>query len=426
MSVSVAVLGAGMVGVSCALALRRAGFEVTLIDRREPGRETSHGNAGVVARSSLVPFNHPGLWSTLPRLLGNRSPGFSYDPAYLLRRLGWATAFLANARFASLERTATALDALIQLSTDVHRQWLTESGARGRLRENGWLLLYRSVAGLEAAAATRAVLQRFGVRVQTLDRVGLAALEPSLAPVFERAVWVQDALSVDDPGEVVRAYAACFVAGGGRLCQGEALGIRPDAGVWRVDLSDAPALQARHLVVALGPWSPALLAPLGLRVPMAFERGYHMHYAGVPGVGLSRPVHDGGGGYVLTPMARGLRLTTGVELADRDAPPDPRPLAAAERAARQVLPLGERLDAEPWLGRRPTLPDSRPAIGAVTGLPGLWLAFGHQHIGFSTGPGTGMLLAALVRGATPPIDPRPFRPERFGGLAARAGRGRSG
>jgi D-amino-acid dehydrogenase len=165
------------------------------------------------------------------------------------------------------------------------------------------------------------------------------------------------------------------------------------------------------VVVALGPWSKAVLeAQLGLRVPMAFERGYHMQYSGAGRLG--RPLYDVDGGYVLGAMGSGLRLTTGVELNDQEAPPDLTQLTLAEKAAREAFPLGERQLATPWMGCRPTLPDSRPAIGHCPGHPGLWLAFGHQHIGVSTGPGTAALLGALMDGEPGPVPAAPFRPQR--------------
>ncbi|MFP5405626.1 MAG: NAD(P)/FAD-dependent oxidoreductase, partial [Gammaproteobacteria bacterium] len=149
MDETVAVIGAGIVGVACALELQRRGAQVVLIDRREPGRETSWGNAGVIARSSLVPFNNPGLWRALPRLMGNRTPQFRYDPLFLARNAGWAVRFLSRARRSAFEETAKALDSLIRLSAGEHRRLLAEAGASGRLRDNGWLFLYRSPAAYE-------------------------------------------------------------------------------------------------------------------------------------------------------------------------------------------------------------------------------------------------------------------------------------
>lgn len=416
MSSTVAVLGAGMVGVSCALELQRRGHQVTLVDRLGPGRETSYGNAGVLARSSLIPFNNPGLWASLPTLLKNRTAQFRYNPAYLARHPGWALGFMARARQVPFQETAAALDALIRLSQPAHHRWLAEAGQSHRLRDNGWIFLYRSQAAFDAGQLGRDTLAQHGVRTEPLDAEALHALEPHLRPLFARALWVRDAASVDSPGAVTESYARLFSARGGRLVQAPVRGLARTGpgGAWQLDLGEAGPLSAQRVVLALGPWSKGFLQQhLGLSVPMAFERGYHMHYAAEGDATLSRPVYDSAGGYVLSPMAQGLRLSTGVELTDLDAPPNLTQLDLAEAAARQAFALAQRLEAQPWLGRRPTLPDSRPVIGAAPGQPGLWLAFGHQHIGFSTGPGTALLLGALMDGEPPPVAAAPFRPERF-------------
>lgn len=413
MGAEVAVVGAGMVGVAIALELKRRGRKVTLIDRREPGRETSFGNAGVISPSSFIPFNHPGLWRTLPRLLGNRSAELHYHPAYVARHLGWALGFLRRANRADAEATGEALHPLIMLSLEEHRRLLQEAGESGRLRETGWLHLYRSGAGFERAKPQRETLARFGVRTEVLGPAALADLEPHLKPVFPRALWLKDAASVDNPGAVVTAYARRFTERGGRIVQVEVADLERSGDRWVVIGAGGQRIEADDVVVALGPWSGTFLARQGLRVPLAYERGYHMHYGAEGNAILGRPVLDVAGAYLLTPMEQGLRLTTGVELGERDAPPSPAQLGMAEASARTAFPLAARLQPEPWLGRRPTLPDSRPIIGRAPGRPGLWLAFGHQHIGFMTGPGTAALLGALMTGDAPPLDPAPFRAERF-------------
>ncbi len=409
----VIVLGAGMVGVCCALELQRRGMDVTLFDRQAPGQETSHGNAGVLARSSLMPFNHPGLWRQLPRLLRNDTVQFRYRPGYLARNLGWAASFLWRARPSVFQETATALDSLIRLSAPEHQRLLAEAGIRHRLRDTGWIFLFRSEAAWQGSALARSAYARHQVPTQALDPAELARLEPALAPIFARALWIQGSYSVDDPQAVVRAYADLFQRSGGTFKPLRAAAIRRDVDRWTVQGDQgSDSLSAPALVVALGPWSKALLKTTGIDLPMAFERGYHMHYAPGSGPALGRPVYDTGGGYVLSPMARGLRLTTGVELDDCEAPARPVQLDLAETRAREALDLGARLDSQAWLGRRPTLPDSRPMIGQAPRHPGLWLALGHQHIGFSTGPGTASILGELMAGEGGERHAA-FRPSRF-------------
>lgn len=408
------VLGAGMVGVACAIALRARGLAVTVLDPLGPGAATSHGNAGVLARSSLMPFNHPGLWAQLPALLRGKHPGFRYHLPWVLGQWRWGLSFLGHARNAAFQETTAALDALIRHSGTLHRRWMAQAGMAHRRRDDGWLFLYRSLAGFEGGAFGRETLARFGVAMQALDAHALHDLEPHLRPVFQRALWVQDASAVDSPGEVVRGYAAWLQALGGTVRTDEANGLaRSDAG-WAVHTLGGATLDADHVVVALGPWSRDFLhAQFGFRLPMGFERGQHRHFHPLEGRALNRPVYDTAGGYVLAPMAQGLRLTTGVELNAQPAPPHRGQLEAAERSAREAMPLGKRTDDPDWLGSRPTLPDSRPMIGACPGQNGLWLALGHQHIGFSTGPGTGELLAQLMFGEPTVVDPHPFRPQRF-------------
>ncbi len=409
----IAVLGAGMVGVCCALELQRRGFDVTLIDRLEPGRETSHGNAGVLARSSLLPFNNPALWANLPKLLTNKSVSLRYDPWFLARNLGWALGYLARARQATYLETATALDALICLSTREHQRLLQEAGATARAQAKGWVFLYRTLEAYQKAAFSRDVLAMFKVATEVLTPTDLNDLEPHLRPIFKQALWVKDAISIDSPGKLVEDYARLFNSRGGCLQQRNIHALEEnDAGLVLTD-ADGARVSADRVLVALGPWSCDLLQGFGLRVPMAFERGYHMHYATAGNATLNRPVFDTAGGCVLSPMDGGIRLTTGVELTARDAPKNSAQLDLAEGAARQAFPLEERQLRDPWLGSRPTLPDSRPVIGLAPRSRNLWLAFGHQHIGFSTGPGTASLLGALMTGEEPPIDAAPFRPDRF-------------
>ena len=415
---TVAVLGAGMVGVTTALELQRRGMRVTLMDRRAPGLETSYGNAGVIARSSLMPFNHPKLWGTLPSLLRNQGAGFRYSPSFVASNLGWALGFVGRARQSVFEETTAALDDLIRLSTAEHRRLLGEVNALHRLRDNGWLFLYRSAQAFDAPGAQlgRETMARFGIATQALNAGELRDLEPVLQPVFSKALWIRDSCSVNSPGAVVKAYADAFVARGGQLQTCELRTLRSSGeGRWQIVDGHGNAQEFGRVVIALGPWSQKFMAELGVDIPMGFERGYHMHYApGSAENSLQRPIYDTAGGYVLSPMEQGLRLSTGVELNRCDAPMKPVQLDITEAAARQALPLGRRLEHPLWMGRRPTLPDSRPVIDEMPGRPGLWLAFGHQHIGFSTGPGTAALLAAMMLGDKQlPMNPHPFRASRF-------------
>jgi D-amino-acid dehydrogenase len=406
----VAVLGAGIVGVSAAYAARQRGLSVTLVDRREPGRETSYGNAGILSSGSISPLNKPSLWNALPKYLTNRHPALRWDPVWSMKNVGWLVRFLANATPAQTRPRAVALHSLIGASLKLHREWIVKADAAQRIRETGWLKAWRSEA-VAAAKAEQAVLAEFGIGSELLDRQGISALEPNILPAYRVGLLHTDTASVDSPGNVVSAYARMFAGSGGEIRQSEIRAIAPEVNGWRVVLSDG-AITARHVVVALGPWSADLLRPLGYRVPLAFERGYHREFKPNASRPLLRPIHDAEGAFLMTPMEQGIRVTSGVELTARDAPSSFAQLDAVVPMARSVVEFGEAV-GEPWRGARPTLPDSLPMIGPAPRHANLWLAFGHQHIGFTTGPATGVAITAMIAGAPPPFEAAAFSPSRY-------------
>jgi D-amino-acid dehydrogenase len=406
----VIVLGAGIVGVSTAIAARQRRLSVVLVDRREPGSETSFGNAGILSSGSILPLNKPSLWSALPTYMTNRHAALRWDPVWALRNIDWLVRFLANATTSRIKPRATALHGLIGASLKLHREWIVKADAAQRIRETGWLKAWRSEA-VAAAKGEQAFLAEYGIASQLLDRQAISALEPNILPVYKVGLLHTQTASVDSPGAVVQAYARMFVGSGGEIRQSQIMAIMPDGEGWRVVLADGEA-SARHVVVALGPWSADLLRPLGYRVPMAFERGYHREFKPNPARSLQRPIHDAEGSFLMTPMEQGIRVTTGVELTARDAPSSFAQLDQVVPVARGVLEFGEAV-GEPWRGARPTLPDSLPMIGPAPRHSGLWLAFGNQHIGFTTGPATGTAIAAMIGGATPSFDASAFSPGRY-------------
>jgi D-amino-acid dehydrogenase len=406
----VVVLGAGIVGVSAAFSVRQRGMSVVLVDRREPGSETSYGNAGVLSSGSISPLNNPSLWSALPKYLGNQHAALRWNIGWVVRNPDWVLRFLANATQSRLRPRATALHGLIGASLKLHREWIVKAGAGARIRETGWLKAWRSDA-VASAKLEQALLAEYGIESQLLDRQDISALEPNIVPVYKVGLLHTQTASVDSPGNVVKAYAKMLAGAGGEVRQSDIKAIVPDADGWRVVLADG-AIAARHVVVALGPWSSDILRPLGYRVPLAFERGYHREYKPNPARLLRRPIHDADGSFLMTPMENGVRVTSGVELTDRDAPSSFAQIDAVEPMARGVVEFGDTV-GETWRGSRPTLPDSLPMIGPAPRHSNLWLAFGNQHIGFTTGPATGAAIAAMIGGVPPSFDVTAFAPGRY-------------
>jgi D-amino-acid dehydrogenase len=408
--VDVAVLGAGIVGVSAAIAARQRGLSVVLADRREPGSETSYGNAGILSSGSILPLNKPSLFRTLPSYLSNTHAALRFNPSWVIRNVDWIARFLANAVPSRTLPRAQALHGLIGASLKLHREWIVKANAAHRIRETGWLKVWRSEA-VDAARQEQAFLAQFGIESELLDRQAISALEPNIVPLYKTGLLHTQTASVDSPGAVVKAYARMLANSGGEIRRSDIRAIEPAADGWRVVLADGMIL-ARHIVVALGPWSADLLRPLGYRVPLAFERGYHQEFVPNPARALQRPIHDAEGSFLMTPMENGIRVTSGVELTDRDAPSSFAQLDMVVPMARSVVEFGATI-GEPWRGSRPTLPDSLPMIGLAPRHAGLWLAFGNQHIGFTTGPATGSAIAAMIAGEKPTFDVAPFSPSRY-------------
>jgi D-amino-acid dehydrogenase len=406
------VLGAGIVGTSTALELAKRGLSVALVDRRGPGEETSYGNAGVIGGAGVYPMAFPDDPRQLLRIALKRSPLANYHLGFLPKIAPWLLAFRAASKPEKLVETARIMRPLLARALGEHEILLRESGAERFLRKDGWISIYRSDQNFAALEPELELGATLGVRAVKLDVEGARALEPSLNPVFRHAMHWPDIASVSDPLAVTRAYAARFTQLGGVVLKGDARSLHRADGAWRVETAEGP-IDAGQAVVTLGPWAPDLLVPLGIRLPLAVKRGYHRHFRPRGNAALSRPVVDPENGYALAPMQQGIRLTTGAEFADRDAPPTPVQLARVTPEAAKLFPLGEPVEATPWMGSRPCFADSRPVVGRAPGHSGLWLNYGHGHYGLTLGPITGRILAEMMIGTPPMMDPAPFSAERF-------------
>lgn len=411
MGTDVLVLGAGMVGTCTALQLALRGHSVALVDRQAPGNETSYGNAGILQREAVEPYAFPRAWSAVLDVALKRG----MDVDYHLRALPSIVSPLARywhasapSRYAPIARDHRRL---IEHCLNEHQALIAESGAGALVRKEGYRLGFRSQAAMDSMAARAVALQaQHGIRHALLDGDALARAEPGLRRRLAGAVHWLDPWSVSDPGALVQHYADRFAALGGHVAEGDAATLTERAGGWQVQSTSGP-LTARHAVIALGPWAKELTSTLGYKLPLFVKRGYHRHYRGGPGLRLA--LLDAERGFVMAPMARGMRLTTGAEFARLGAPSTPVQLEKVERAARELIDLPEPLEAEPWLGNRPCTVDMKPVIGPAPKHPGLWFNFGHAHQGFTLGPVSGRLMADMIEGTTPFVDPTPYSPLRF-------------
>lgn len=405
------MLGAGMVGTSTALQLARRGHAVVLVDRHEPGRETSFGNAGILQREAVEPPAFPRQWSALRQAALRRGTDVHYQFAALPTLLPHLWRYWTASAPARYRAIAAEYGRLIEHSRSEHETLIAECGAGELVRKDGYLQAFRTHVRFDAGAArAQRLSQAQGLAMRLLDGAGVRRAEPGLHGALAGAVHWLDPWSISDPGELVTRYARRFIALGGRVVQGDAASLQALAPGWQVQTRDG-AVQAPNAVIALGPWSMALVRRIGYRWPLFLKRGYHRHFTGGPG--LQRPLLDAERGCVLAPTSQGMRLTTGAEFARLDDPASPVPMAKATRAARELLDLPEAVEAVPWLGSRPCTADMKPVIGPAPRERGLWFNVCHAHHGFTLGPVSARLLADLIEGERPIVDPAPYLPGRF-------------
>lgn len=387
------VLGAGIVGTTSALILQARGHSVILVDRGQPGQETSFGNAGIIQSEAVEPYPMPLAPRALWDIATGRSNDVRWSPRSLLAQAGPLLRYVRHSLPAAHARAIATYRRLIPEACTAHAPLIADAGAEALIARDGYLELFRNAQSLDAGhAAALRFRADYGVGVQVLDSAGLRAAEPALRADLPGAIHWTDSWTVRDPAALTARYAALFLAQGGQIVQADAMGLQQAGAGWQLA---GAGLQAQHVVIALGPWSGEVTARFGLRVPMVLKRGYHQHMR--PAQMPRHTLADLDNGVVLSPMAAGLRIATGADLG-ADADPAPRQLQRGQAAAAQLL--GSLDPAGPvWTGRRPCMPDMLPVVGAIPGRPGLWAHFGHGHHGLTLAAVTSGLLADALGGA---------------------------
>jgi len=412
---AVIVVGAGVVGLCCAWSLVERGFAVTIVDPEPPGSGCSSGNAGALSPGSVVPLALPGAAVNGLRMLLDRDAALTIKPSHALRVAPWLVRFVRAAAPHRVEAAASALAALNSHALEEHSRLMAAVGAPGLVRTEGQLYLYRDEGQLAKDAVSWALRHRHGGRVRRLDGAELREVEPEIGPDYRIGMLVEDGGHCVDPFRHAQVVARALDAAGARFVRTlvTAIDVAEDGHVNGVS-SEAGKLATEHVVLAAGAWSAKLLKPLGYRIPLESQRGYHLDFLS-SGVTLRRPVVPADRKVFVTPMEGRIRVAGSVEFAGlSDAPTRRRAeLLIADLAA--VFPEADLSRPEPfWMGHRPCLPDSLPVIGSAPDHRGLWLAFGHGHLGLTGSAPTGRIIAALLAGEPPNIDLAPYAIERFG------------
>jgi D-amino-acid dehydrogenase len=408
----IAVIGAGIVGVSTALHLQRDGLTVTVIDERNPGEGTSRGNAAVVAVDSISPVATPGVLWDVPKYLMDPLGPLAIRWSYLPKIAPWLLRFVAASNPRRVEEIATALASILGKATEVHRDFAQAIGEASMLRPTGWLGVFESDKKFQGYQWDLDLQKRHGIEYQVLKQEEIRQFEPALQPIFRHAVYYPQNSYVADNFRLVRELAALFAKNGGTIVKAKVTGFGFGAnGPNAVNTTDR-SIACDAVVVAAGAWSKKLTGMLGHSVPLDTERGYHVTLPKAQKM-PRMPLYSGDHSFAVTPLEIGLRFAGTVELGGLEAPPNYQRAEILMKHGRRMFGDLDETGRSDWMGFRPSMPDSLPVISRGKRYANTYFAYGHGHLGLTLGPITGKLIADLVAGRNPGIDLSPFRIDRF-------------
>jgi glycine/D-amino acid oxidase-like deaminating enzyme len=408
----IAVIGAGVVGLSTALYLRRSGRDVTIIDPLPPPGGASYGNAGMISADTSVPIALPGMLRKVPSWLTDPLGPLAVRPSYFPKALPWLMRWIAASR---MPRVLEISDAMRALHKDAFLCWKELLGPQNfadLVRPAGQVHVWETDAETPGAALERQLRERQGIASQALTSDDLRQMFPGISTAVRRGVLVPGNGYTVSPQRIVQTLHRLFLEAGGRVVPESVMKIMPREGGGYDLMTNVGFHTAQQIVVAAGAWSVRLLGPLGVRVPLETERGYHVMLP-TPNVSLTTTLSNKSRSFGVTPMEQGLRVAGTVEIAGLDAPPDERRAKALLANVRTMFPDVNTDGHRFWMGFRPSTPDSLPIVGEVAGRPGLFLAVGHGHFGMTGGPPSGRLLSQLINHQPTAFNAAAYGPQRF-------------
>lgn len=421
---TVAVIGAGIVGLCAALEIQRSGHEVVIIEPEEPGgrQAASYGNGSWLNPGAVMPLSVPGLWRKVPGFLVDPTGPFVIRWRDLPRTAGWLCRFVRAGRdWRQVEACAESRFPLCKNTVLDHAALALEAGRPELIRRNGLLFVYRSRDEYLAEAREWRLRADLGVRFSEIDEAELRRLQPELGKAYRFGARLDEGGQVADPGAYCAALAELATRRGATRKVARATGFTVVGGRLRAVETDRGPVACHRAVIAAGIGSRDLARRAGDAVPLISERGYHVVIAD-PGFAIPTGLMPSDGKMAVVSTPQGLRLAGQVELAAVSAPPDWRRAEILLGYAGVLFPglAGTIASAKArkgaidyWMGHRPSTPDGLPCIGPASGCPDIFHAFGHAHTGLIQAPATARLLAALLGQRQPPFDPAPYSARRF-------------
>ena len=408
------VIGAGVAGLSTALYLQRSGRPVMVLDPLPPASGTSFGNAGMISADTAVPIALPGMLRKVPGWLTDRLGPLAVSPLYFPRALPWLLRWAEASRMSRVLEIADAMRALHRNAFAAWHELLGPERFHDLVRRAGQVHVWEGEAEPPTAALERQLRERHGIASEALGEDELRQMFPAITRSIRRGVLIPGNGYTVNPHRLVRTLGELLREAGGEIESERVMKIIPrDDGPGYAAMTNVAYRKADEIVIAAGAWSRQLLDPLGIRVPLEAERGYHATLPS-PGIAIKTTITNKTRAFGVTPMEHGLRVAGTVEIAGLHAPPDERRARVLLDNIRSMFPGVDVRDHRFWMGFRPSTPDSLPILGEAPGRPGLFLAFGHGHFGMTGGPPSGRLVARLINRQDPGLDPAPYAPTRFG------------
>ncbi len=406
----IAVVGAGIVGICTSYFLQQSGFRVTLIDKEQPGTMTSYGHACTFADYANVPINNPSLFSEIPKMLLKKDGPLALDFLYILKNLPWAFKFLRNCQNKKVEKIASSLANLLHHSRLSYDHIFNDVAVSDLIKKEENIYIYESKKSFKESFYANNLRKINNIKVEELNKDQIYDLEPNLAPIYYAGYLFTGSRHTTNPQEISKRIFNNFIERGGKFINENVKNIVNREDFVEISLNEKK-IKFDQIVICAGAWSNILTNMIGEDFPLDTERGYHVLFDNDHQL-INRPIGWSQSGFYLVQMSDGIRAAGTVEIAGLNKPPNQKRINIIEKQARKILPQLGKIRST-WMGRRPTLPDSKPIIGISSKNRNVMYAFGHQHIGWTLAAVTGKAINELAKGSQPNFDISAFSPKRF-------------
>ena len=408
---SIGVIGAGIQGVCISLCLIKKGFEVTLIDREDPGKESaSYGNAGHFSPYASVPINRPDILLDVSTMLLSSTGPLALKWNYVPKMIPWFIKFIKNCSKKNMLHTTKYMHQILNLALPAYDE-LFEDINVSELVESKGIIYFWTNKDLKSRELEINMRKELGVKQQLLTPHEIHDLEPHIKQIYHGGVLYPNARHTRNPKKVLLKLFDLFIKKGGHFEKQNVQSISFTTDNKPVIKTNLNLYNFDKAVIACGAFSKKITDQLGEKIPLDTERGYHVHFKGHDHL-LTRPVIFLNRGFGITPMEQGLRVVGTVEFGGLDNPVSKKRILNLVNNAKYLFPeLTEHHDE--WLGFRPTLPDFLPVMGPSKNYKNLFYSFGHHHLGWTLGAISGKIVSGMIAGENTNLDLSAYNSTRF-------------